>query len=154
MKTYQSPVGLMTSPVCRWFLEQKWAEAFAFFFQSYSIDVRALNMFERESDIVPPTCSFLLQHIGAPLLHFSLKLYIASITISTLLNQVYLLRSTPLRLYGNLLAFNGLPLNTNIDWMNVRVLPRNGTYQAIVVSQYICIWMYVLQSQSFASHWI
>lgn len=67
---------------------------------------------------------------------------------------VYLLRSTPLRLYGNLLAFNGLPLNTNIDWMNVRVLPRNGTYQTIVVSQYICICMYVLQSQSFASHWI
>ncbi|KAF9674363.1 hypothetical protein SADUNF_Sadunf10G0119600 [Salix dunnii] len=31
---------------------------------------------------------------------------------------VYLLRSTPLRLYGNLITFNGLPLNTNIDWMN------------------------------------
>lgn len=32
---------------------------------------------------------------------------------------VYLLKSTPLRLYVNLIAFNNLPLNTSIDWMNV-----------------------------------
>ncbi|XP_034907116.1 alpha/beta hydrolase domain-containing protein VTE7 isoform X3 [Populus alba] len=32
---------------------------------------------------------------------------------------VYLLKSTPLRLYVNLIAFNSLPLNTSIDWMNV-----------------------------------
>lgn len=32
---------------------------------------------------------------------------------------VYLLKSTPLRLYANLIAFNSLPLNTSIDWMNV-----------------------------------
>lgn len=156
MKTYQSPVGLMRSPICRWFLEQKWAEAFSFFFQSYSIDVQAVNMFERVSDIMPPTCSFLLQHtllllhdICAPLFHFLLIVYIASITISTSLNQVYLLKSTPLRLYANLIAFNSLPLNTSIDWMNVRVSSQKrnlSNYCCFTIYIYICHHKVLLES--------
>ena len=114
-------------------------------------------MFERVSDIMPPICSFLLQHtllllldICAPLFHFLLIVYIASITISTSLNQVYLLKSTPLRLYVNLIAFNSLPLNTSIDWMNVRVSSRKRN-----LSNYCCFTIYIyiyiyLPSQSFA----
>ncbi|XP_057482106.1 alpha/beta hydrolase domain-containing protein VTE7 isoform X5 [Actinidia eriantha] len=35
------------------------------------------------------------------------------------LYQVYLLKSIPLRLYATFLAFNGLPLDTCLDWTNV-----------------------------------
>ncbi|KAJ4834886.1 hypothetical protein Tsubulata_049521 [Turnera subulata] len=32
---------------------------------------------------------------------------------------IYLLKSVPLRLYVNVVAFKGLPLSTSVDWMNV-----------------------------------
>lgn len=35
------------------------------------------------------------------------------------MNQVSLLKSIPLRLYANILAFNGIPLSKGLDWTNV-----------------------------------
>jgi hypothetical protein len=38
------------------------------------------------------------------------------------LDQVSLLKSLPLRLYANMLAFNNIPFLTILDWTNVSVL--------------------------------
>lgn len=50
-------------------------------------------------------------------------------TMAVLLKQVALLKSVPLRLYVNLLAFTDISFNTSLDWMNVRVLLEgNATF--------------------------
>ncbi|KAJ0095825.1 hypothetical protein Patl1_16673 [Pistacia atlantica] len=46
-------------------------------------------------------------------------LHIIAVTMITFLSQVLLLKSIPLRLYVNFLAFNGISLDTSKDWTNV-----------------------------------
>jgi len=41
------------------------------------------------------------------------------LTIGTILNQAYVLKSTPLRLYANFLSFTNLSFGTSLDWTNV-----------------------------------
>lgn len=41
------------------------------------------------------------------------------VTIDTILNQAYVLKSIPLRLYANYLSFTNLSFSTSLDWTNV-----------------------------------
>lgn len=49
----------------------------------------------------------------------------------SILDQVYLLKSIPLRLYANFLTFTGISFSTSLDWTNVSISSQT-TYFSLI----------------------
>lgn len=58
---------------------------------------------------------------GNLILSFGVHVFEHYITKGTILTQVYLLKSLPLRMYVNFVCFSGISFSTSLDWTNVRI---------------------------------